>query len=120
MILGTYTLPIGPLPTTNAIRQKRRVSYAVTLGGVSVVDWGVTIVGEIVSLPFNVMSKDQFDAIQEMVESCEEKTFDPEGDHGHTYTVQVIDITSEIYTGNRDSGYFRNGTVTLLVTAQLT
>lgn len=111
MILGTYTFAREPADMTIP-RPKKAVAYLKTYDSVACFSWDPTIVGELLTLRWPIVSKDQFEEMDDIYQAAVPVTFDPtsltmrgessSGDGSLTFIVEVIDLRGSYTLGFPD------------------
>lgn len=118
MTLGTYTFAKPPIDDVITLRAKPHLSYTKTFGGVAVVDWGASVVGAVVDLPWALMDAADYEAVQGMAEAGGSYFLDI-GD-GRTFTVDILEFTAKYRFGTSDSWDKKEAVLKLLILARLT
>ena len=123
MILGGYTFAEDPAIPDDIIKSINYSSHLKTYSSVQRFNWGASIIGKLVTLPWGAMSAAQYNSIHALWIAGAAITWDPKLTGGATFTVTIENLTGKYFITQEDidmegaPAYRVDCALTLLITA---
>lgn len=119
MSLTGYTFPSLPSGMT-IIQKDREVAIKKTYSSVVLFTWGLSYVGKIIELTWNVLSSSQYVAFQALYAADTQIVFDPQDGSSKTFNVEIVSLDGEYYIHLNDASghYRRNVKMQLLIMSE--
>lgn len=107
MILGGYTFVHNPTSMSSVIEPVLTNSHLLTYSSVSFFSWGASVVGKVVSLEWEYMKAEQYDALQTKYEAGAQIVFDPKQDATFRFNVIITDFIGTYFLNMKDTAAYR-------------
>lgn len=99
MILGGYTFAQNPSDIGDILIPRRHCASVETYSSVAFFSWGASVIGKTVSLAWDYLSCDMFDALNALYQADAALVFDPQDGNGDTYNVEILSLTGKYHLG---------------------
>ena len=116
--IGSITPAIGPNSDMTIVREDKPCAFKLTYSGVAYFAWDATIIGKVITVPWNVMAADDFDDYDELYRDDSLVEFDPDDGSNRTFMVKIIGLNGK-YCRGKAYTYRKDVAMQLLIMSEV-
>jgi hypothetical protein len=117
MSLGAYTFDQHPSDIDEMMKAVKRSASVETYESVAYFSWGTTLVGKTITMTWDWMSCDQYDALDTLYQADASVVFNPQDGSAATWNVEIVSLSGKYNFGltHDDTDYRREVKLQILI-----